>query len=53
MNEPRSKSKKLKELEEKDKKGKRGVMIRRLFAIAMIVGTLFPIVWQIVASAAL
>ena len=47
------KARKLKELEAKEKKGKRGVMIRRLFAIPMIVGTLFPIVWQIVASAAL
>lgn len=47
------KARKLKELKEKEKKGKRGVMIRRLFAIAMVIGTLFPIVWQIVASAAL
>lgn len=47
------KVRKLKELEAKEKKGKRGVMIRRLFVIAMTGVTLFPIVWQVITSASL
>lgn len=45
-----TKKEQLKELKYKDRKRKRGILARRIFAIAMIVGTLIPLVSQIVSA---
>lgn len=44
------KENKLKELNQKEKKDKRKVLITRIIAVAMIIGTIFPIAMQIYAS---
>lgn len=44
------KEKKLKELNQKEKKDKRKVVITRIVAVALIVGTILPIAIQIYAS---